>query len=232
MPHATAEVGDILADLDASLSAMRSVNTASVRLIRRRLSEDLSAAPPNFLRAIASALTARDELFDRFVAAELLAGHPSAMRSLKVNDLRRLGRGMDSWGDVDVFACFLAGPAWRDGRLSDAELRRWARSPNHWWRRAALVSTVPLNIRSRGGQGDPLRTLAMCRLLLPDRDPMVVKALSWALRELAKRHPTVVRQFIAEHGPSVPALVRREVRTKLQTGRKAPPRRPPRSAAS
>jgi 3-methyladenine DNA glycosylase AlkD len=27
---------------------------------------------------------------------------------------------------------------------------------------------------------------------------MVVKALAWALRELAKRDPTVVRQFIEE----------------------------------
>ena len=50
---------------------------------------------------------------------------------------------------------------------------------------------------------------------------MVVKALSWALRELAKRDPTVVRQFITKHGAKVPALVRREVRSKLETGRKS-----------
>ena len=59
---------------------------------------------------------------------------------------------------------------------------------------------------------------------------MVVKALSWALRELAKRCPTEVQQFIDELGTKVPALLRREVRTKLQTGLKARRRHQPRSA--
>jgi 3-methyladenine DNA glycosylase AlkD len=143
------------------------------------------------------------------------------MRTLDASDLRQLGEGMDSWDDVDVFACFLSGPVWRVGQLTDAEIRRWARSPDRWWRRAAVVSTVPLNNRARGGSGDPKRTLAICQLLLADRDPMVVKALSWALRELAKRDPTAVRQFITTHGTKVPALVRREVRSKLETGLKS-----------
>jgi 3-methyladenine DNA glycosylase AlkD len=225
-------VASVLADLDAGLLATRPPNTASVRLIRRRLSRELTRAPADFVRAIAHALTMRDESYDRFVAAELLAAHPAAMNSLRVDDVRRLGGGMDSWADVDVFACILAGPLWRVGQLSDAEVRRWARSQDRWWRRAAIVSTVPLNIRSRGGKGDPVRTLAMCRLLLDDRDPMVVKALSWALRELAKREPAVVRKFLAEHGTSVPALVRREVQTKLRTGLKARRRQSPRPRAS
>ncbi len=33
---------------------------------------------------------------------------------------------------------------------------------------------------------------AMCALLVTDRDDMVVKALSWALRDLAKRDPGAV----------------------------------------
>jgi hypothetical protein len=46
------------------------------------------------------------------------------------------------------------------------------------------VSTVALNVRSRGGSGDVPRTLAVCRFLVADPDDMAVKALSWALREL------------------------------------------------
>ena len=53
---------------------------------------------------------------------------------------------------------------------------------HRWWRRAALVSTVPLNVAARGGHGDPRRALAVCRLLVDDPDDMVEKALSWALR--------------------------------------------------
>jgi len=230
MPRAIAAVAGLIADLDAGLAAAQPLNTAAVRQVRRRLSRELTDASVDVVRAIAGALTERDAPFDRFVAAELLAAHPPAMRALDANDVRRLGRGMDSWDDVDVLACSVSGPMWRARRLTDAEIRRWARSPDRWWRRAAVVSTVPLNNRARGGTGDPSRTLDMCRLVLADRDPMVVKALSWALRELAKRRPTEVQQFIDELGTKVPALVRREVRTKLQTGLKARRRHQPRSA--
>ena len=196
-----------------------------MREVRRGLSRDLRSAPKELIRALAFALNSRDAAFDRFLAAELIAAHPQAMQSLRLTDLRRLGRGMNSWGDVDVFACILAGPAWRTNRLFDAEVRRWARSANRWWRRAAAVSTVPLNSRARGGHGDAVRTLRVCREVVADRDPLVVKALSWALRELAKRDATSVRHFLAAHDALVSPLVRREVRTKLLTGRKASPNR-------
>lgn len=50
---------------------------------------------------------------------------------------------------------------------------------------------------------------------------MVVKAVSWALRALAKRAPGAVRSFLAAEGATAPALVRREVWRKLTTGRKS-----------
>ena len=55
---------------------------------------------------------------------------------------------------------------------------------------------------------------------------MVVKALSWALRELVVRDPGAVRTFLDEH--DLAARVRREVTNKLQTGLKQPrgPRAP------
>jgi 3-methyladenine DNA glycosylase AlkD len=60
--------------------------------------------------------------------------------------------------------------------------------------------------------------------LVADRDDMVVKALSWALRELAKRDPKAVRGFVATHGEALAARVRREVSAKLTTGLKNPRR--------
>lgn len=47
-----------------------------------------------------------------------------------------------------------------------------------------------------------------------DRDQMVVKALSWALRALQKQDPTAVRQFVREHEAALPRLVVREVTTR------------------
>jgi 3-methyladenine DNA glycosylase AlkD len=49
---------------------------------------------------------------------------------------------------------------------------------------------------------------------------MVVKALSWALRELAKKDPQLVAAYLAKREAELPARVLREVRNKLLTGRK------------
>jgi 3-methyladenine DNA glycosylase AlkD len=51
---------------------------------------------------------------------------------------------------------------------------------------------------------------------------MVVKALSWSLRELAKRDHVRVRAFVAEHEKRLAPRVLREVRNKLNTGLKNP----------
>ncbi len=123
---------------------------------------------------------------------------------------------------MDTFACYLAGPAWRERQIADRIVHRWARSPDRWWRRTALVCTVALNNQARGGRGDAERTLGVCRLLLADRDDMVVKALSWALRELAKRDAPAARAFVEEHRNELAARVLREVGNKLRTGLKNP----------
>ena len=58
----------------------------------------------------------------------------------------------------------------------------------------------------------------MCTRLVADRDDMVVKALSWALRVLSKPDPKSVRKFLAEHRKDLASRVVREVETKLATG--------------
>jgi 3-methyladenine DNA glycosylase AlkD len=103
-------------------------------------------------------------------------------------------------------------------------VQAWARSDDWCWRRAALVSTVPLNSRAHGGSVDTKRTLTICRLLVADRQALVVKAMSWALRELAKRDPENVRLFLSAHRDKLAARVIREVNNKLTTGRKNPGR--------
>jgi 3-methyladenine DNA glycosylase AlkD len=53
---------------------------------------------------------------------------------------------------------------------------------------------------------------------------MVVKALSWALRVLARRDAPAVKAFLAQHKGALHARVVREVRNKLRTGLKNPKR--------
>lgn len=160
----------------------------------------------------------------RFVAYELVHHHKSALASLNTTLLEELGEGLDSWEAVDTFACYLSGPAWREGQVSDTTIKRWARSKDRWWRRAALVSTVPLNLKARGGTGDASRTVDICAMLVRDRDDMVVKALSWALRAMATRGPESTRNFLAQHERVLAPRVLREVNNKLVSGLKNPRR--------
>jgi hypothetical protein len=199
----------------------------TVRRLRRRVSEELRGAPGDFVLEVARALhRPGGDLTHRWFALELIRYHEEALGLIRTRHLEEFSRGLDGWGAVDAFSGLLAGAAWVRGQVPDAVFHRWARSPDRWLRRAALASTVVLNSPSHGGEGDPSRTLAVCALLLDDRDDMVVKALSWALRKLSERDPDAVRALVSRYDERLAARVRREVRNKLETGLKNPRSRP------
>jgi 3-methyladenine DNA glycosylase AlkD len=216
------EADNLAAEIMTRLLKLTRHDIQSIRNLRREFSKRLINSAPDLIRAVAVNLIRRSEFIPRFFAYELVQNHRETMRSLQARSLQELGRGIDSWAAVDTFACYLAGPSWREGQVSDSLIQRWARSRDRWWRRAAIVSTVALNNKARGGSGDTDRTLMICDLLVEDRDDMVVKALSWALRELSKRDPEAVRKFMQENKPRLAPRVAREVNNKLQTGLKNP----------
>ncbi len=158
----------------------------------------------------------------RQVGYEVLEKRTDAMALLDRTTLEALGAGNDNWASVDTFATRVAGPAWREGRVGDAVVREWARAADRWWRRTAVVCTVALNTKARGGAGDPVRTLDICTLVVADPDPLVAKGLSWALRSLVVHDPAGVRAFLEAHGSELAARVSREVNNKLETGKKNP----------
>jgi 3-methyladenine DNA glycosylase AlkD len=177
-------------DVEALIGHFRSSQrgTAALRAERTAVSKELAGAARGDVLALAQELIGAK--VPRFVAYELVLKHPPTMERLTVAEIERLGEGISSWGDVDAFGCIIAGPSWRAGRISDRVIERWARSTDWCWRRAALVSSVPLNSGARGGGGDAPRTLKVCTMLAGDRHDMVQKALSWALRH----SPNVTRQ--------------------------------------
>jgi 3-methyladenine DNA glycosylase AlkD len=211
---------EIAAEIDARLRSLPAKDTPRVRDVRRAWSRDLCPAPGHLVLAVAMILRRRYGY--RFVPYELIANHPGAYRLLTEARLEALGHGLDSWSAVDTFARTLAGPAWRDRLIADDVILKWARSPQRWWRRAALVSTVALNVRSKGGRGDGRRTLRICRCLVDDHDDMVEKALSWALRELIVHDQQAVEAFLKTNEGRLGARITREVRNKPRTGLKTP----------
>jgi len=209
-------------EIDERLSNLPGAGAEALREVRREFSRRLKDAAPHVVIELAALLLEVPRIKYRFIAYELIHHHPSALSRLTAWQLEQLGRGIASWAAVDCFGIYLAGPVWRERHVPNGLIHGWARSADRWWRRAALVSTVPLNSKARGGNGDTYRTLQVCRLLERDRDPMVVKALSWALRELSKRDPRAVREYLARRRDVLPARVLREVSNKLATGTKNP----------
>jgi len=210
----------IAAEIAAELAALRSPALADLRAVRRRWSSALRAEPPAAVLGVAEALTGTAS--PRFLAYELALHHPGAIALVDAAAAERLAGRLASWGEVDAFATLVAGPAWVRGRVTDDDVLRWAGSGDRWWRRAALVATTGLNVPSRGGRGDAARTLAVCERLARDRDDMVEKALSWALRELVRHDPAAVAGFLDAHAAELAPRVRREVTSKLTTGLKQP----------
>ena len=200
------------------------VPAGGMREVLRRLVGALRGESPGGVLEVVEHLHRSGVHEARQVAWELLDRRKDARSLLRPKEVRALGKGNDNWASVDGFAVFVAGPLWREGGLGDEDVLAWTKDPDRWWRRTALVSTVPLNLKSRGGKGDSSRTLAVCRALVKDRDPMVVKALSWALRALAQADVASVRTFLADMRTDLPALVSREVGNKLEKGGKNPRR--------
>ncbi len=201
-----------------SAQTILGVYAADMRSVVREYRKRTKTEPPATVIALAHAIIARNTLEGRQAAYEIVAAHKPAFASLKIADVEKLGKGIDNWASVDGFATTIAGRAWLAGKVMDADIQRWARSKDPWWRRAALASTVCLNIKSRGGSGDSKRTIAICEMLADDDHIMVHKALSWALRSLVEHDRKAVEAFLKRH--ELPALVRREVLRKLKTGRK------------
>jgi 3-methyladenine DNA glycosylase AlkD len=214
---------ELASAFDAEHRALAVHKTGTERAICHKYSVLIRQAPAEYVLAFA-----RELLFNyghRWQAYELIAGHKTAFQRLQANELEELGQGINSWWATDSFARTLSGPAWRDGLISDELIVRWANSQDLWWRRSALVSTVAFNIRSQGGKGDVTRTLAICQILVADREDMVVKALSWALRELVYFDTQAVEGFLKKHEHVLAGRIKREVGSKLRTGLKNPRRK-------
>jgi len=214
------EYRKIAKGLFSEIQGIEVKNTPNLRRIRKRYSGKLANATAEQVLSLARYFIKKHGY--RWIMFELITYHKEAIKAIDSAALREFGDELNSWGAVDVYAGYLVGPAWRNHQVADDLIRSWTQSEDRWWRRTALVSTVPLNKRSFGGEGDVPRTLEVCRRLAADKDDMVVKALSWALRELIPHDPDAVIAFLQEHDHVLASRVIREVNNKLTTGLKNP----------
>ena len=223
LPLNETAITKIADDAVRQILALRGGGVPGVRAVRRDLSGRLKTQSGADVLAMGLRLASAPALktaHARWVGWELINKHKGALAGLTPEIVEALGAGNSSWDEVDGFGVYIAGPAWLRGLISDADVLDWTGSPDLWRRRAALVTTVGLNSKSHGGKGDVARTLVIAEALIADREDMVIKAMSWALRSLVPWDRQAVETFLERHDRHLAALVKREVRAKLRTGRK------------
>ena len=152
----------------------------------------------------------------------LLASHPAARKAVTPALVSGWLDGLRGWAETDHLcqSLFPAEQLLADWPTWDQALAAMAQADQAERRRASLVLlTEP--VRNHGDERLLSRSLANLQVLKADRDPLVSKAVSWLLRALIARHRSVLETWMAANKADLPAVVRREVETKLSTGLKS-----------
>lgn len=217
---------DIATRYRAEIAALPKRDTPHLRALRKGWSAALKAESGPHVVAIAEALEAVSPQEGKWLAYELIRSHKAAFAAVSLTVVERFAEHAASWYAVDALGTILTGPLWAADRLPDDRVEAWSRAEDRWRRRLSLVTTVGRNATRPW----PERTFELCRGLADDRDDMVEKAVSWALRFLSQRDKPAVEAFMAAHGEAFRPRVKREVAHKLATGLKSGARSAPRSA--
>jgi 3-methyladenine DNA glycosylase AlkD len=149
-----------------------------------------------------------EPIFERRMAASILLELRSGL--LDTNDLplvERLLRESHTWALVDGLAGDVVGAILAaDEQGTSRVLDRWAGDDDFWIRRSALLAWLkPL----RAG-APPDRFLAYADTMLDEKEFFIRKAIGWVLREVAKRRPSVVAEWLAPRTHRASGVTMRE----------------------
>jgi 3-methyladenine DNA glycosylase AlkD len=162
------------------------------------------------------------DIFEQRSLAGLLLGvlHPLRQR-LELARLRTWLAGQQGWAEVDT----TCQSSWTDKEVLarwvewDPFLENLSQAGNVSLRRASLVLLVT-PLRRNADPRLTARALANVQRLQHERDGMITKAVSWVLRSMIAEQPDTVRAYLETNAGALQATVVREVRRKLETGRK------------
>ncbi len=129
------------------------VTNPEVRLVVKEIRATLKDQSRESYLSLCGDLVKTNILECQLAAWWLLDEAKKIIPSLTKQEMGRLQGILDNWVSVDTFGVFIYGVLWRIGTLSDAQVHQLLESPDVWQRRLALVATVALNTRSRGGAG-------------------------------------------------------------------------------
>ena len=138
-----------------------------------------------------------------------------------LGDVERLVRDSATWALVDEVAISVVGPVLA-AHASDPTCRRtvqrWAVDPDFWVRRTLLLSPL-LQVRALPQEPEPLEEAQAALLseweawasgMVEEREFFIRKAIGWVLRDISRRRPTWVREWLDRYGEKASGVTRRE----------------------
>jgi 3-methyladenine DNA glycosylase AlkD len=177
----------------------------------RRIAKQVRADQPNLghdgLIDLVNALWAVPVHERRMVAVELLGLYSAELGPGDLGLLERLLRESGTWALVDSLAAHLVGGVIERYPESAATLDRWVGDEDFWIRRAALLALLT---SLRRGEGDVERFFRYADQLLEEREFFIRKAIGWVLRDMGRKRPDLVRDWLSPRTDRVSGVTLRE----------------------
>lgn len=142
----------------------------------------------------------------RAVAVGILELERQQLTAADLPSLIALVRQAKTWALVDWIATKVIGPMADDPKARE-QIEAWARDPDFWVRRTALLCHHDALLQ---GRGDFDHFARMAEPLLGDPEFFVRKAIGWVLRSTAKRTPQRTYAFVEKHARALSGLSYRE----------------------
>ena len=118
------------------------------------------------------------------------------IKLLTAEDLRTLERFVreaQTWALLDTLSISVLAPLVERFPELVTTLDRWAEDDDFWVRRQAMLSLLPA---LRRGGGDFERFAAYADAMLEEREFFIRKAIGWVLREVSKKRPELVVEWL------------------------------------
>jgi 3-methyladenine DNA glycosylase AlkD len=185
---------------------------------------DLSRAE---LHKIADELWSTDVFELRSAGVALLSKYAALLKESDLPWLLGFVRRSKTWAHVDWLAADVIGGVVGESQTALARLPAWARHDNFWVRRTALLAQLRLLSHEAG---DFPLFARLAAPMLREREFFIRKAIGWVLREVSKKRPKLVFEFLREHRGEVSGLTLREGAKYLPTPYRSRLRLPPEPA--
>jgi 3-methyladenine DNA glycosylase AlkD len=140
----------------------------------------------------------------RYAAIDLLAMHSKVLDASAIEPLLALARQDAWWDTVDNLSSVVNRIIRRDP-AAQSQMDAALVHNNFWTRRTAMIHQLGWRDST-----DEMRLFHYARILAPESEFFIRKAIGWALRDYARWHPDSVRHFVLSEQASLSALTLRE----------------------